>query len=154
MNVTFEVHDNAIQSALGKMIEEVEHPEGYLNAIGQVLQSNTQLRFHDGKGPDGSPWLPVIRGGAPLRDTGAHLMNAVSHSVEGNSVLVGVPYAWAVVHQEGRTIQAKSGRFLAFKIGDRWSRKRQVTIPARPFLGISPGDRQDIVGLLNERLLG
>ena len=92
--------------------------------------------------------LAVGRGGQPLRNTGTHLMNAVSYSVEGNSVSVGVPPAWASVLQFGGTISAKNSPFMKFKIGNQWVQKKSVKIPARPFLGGSTSDQEDIVQIL------
>jgi phage gpG-like protein len=44
-----------------------------------------------------------------------------------------VPYAR--IHEYGGTIRAKNKPYLTFKIGNRWIRKKQVVIPARPYLG-------------------
>jgi phage gpG-like protein len=52
------------------------------------------------------------------------------------------------VHQFGATIQAKHAAYLRFVVGGKWVSKKEVTIPARPFLGIE--DRQ--VGKINQAL--
>lgn len=44
-----------------------------------------------------------------------------------------VPYAR--IHEYGGTVRAKSKPYLTFKIGNRWIRKKQVVIPARPYMG-------------------
>lgn len=44
-----------------------------------------------------------------------------------------VPYAR--IHEFGGTIRAKNKPYLTFKIGNRWIRKKQVVIPARPYMG-------------------
>lgn len=153
MKIAIEVEDSGVQAAFGRMLDAGSNPVAYLPAIGEHLVGATQLRFADSRAPDGAPWAPVLRGGAPLRDTGMHLMNAVNYRVDGNVLYVGVPYAWAIVHQEGRTIAAKSAPYLRFKVGDRWASKKEVTIPARPFLGISTEDRAGILDILNQKLL-
>jgi len=65
--------------------------------------------------------------------------------VQGNKVIgaIGASTFYSVVHEYGKKIDAVYGKFgatkelepmLIFKIGDRWIRKKSVTIPARaPF---------------------
>jgi phage virion morphogenesis protein len=151
--ITVQVDDAQVRAAFNRLVQRGENPHAYLGAIGDALANSTRLRFHDGKGPSGLPWRAVLRGGRPLRNTGVHLMNAVSHRVEGNSVRVGVPPAWGSVHQFGATIRAKGAGYLRFRIGQQWVSKKSVTIPARPFLGISLDDRAEIVDILRSRLL-
>jgi phage virion morphogenesis protein len=151
-----EITQDTISPWLTKAIDKVEKPQRLMDAIGAALVASSKLRFADGRGPDGSPWAPVLRGGRPLRDTGVHLMNPLHHQVmheaNGWAVLVGVPYAWASVHQFGATIRAKNAPYLVFKIGDRWTRKKQVTVPARPFLGITDEDRETISEIVYDEI--
>lgn len=148
-----EVNDAAVRIAMSSLRRLGGDPANYLPAVGGVVKESTRMRFITGQGPDGRPWAPVIRGGSPLRDTGTHLMNSVNFQVQGNSVTVGVPYAWASVHQFGKTIHAKNAPFLMFKIGNAWVRKRTVTIPARPMFGINGQDRTEIVKALIRSIL-
>ena len=58
-------------------------------------------------------------------------------------------------HQFGaknRRIKAKNCKALKFKIGKKWisSKEVVVNIPARPFLGISEEDKEDIKDILND----
>lgn len=152
MRVTVEVHDQGVRRAFERMAAAGRKPEEYLDPIGAALVASSKARFIAGRGPDGSGWRPVLRGGQPLRDTGTHLMNPLHHVVTGDSVEVGVPHAWAAVHQFGKVIKAKNAAWLRFKIGNRWARKRSVTIPARPFLGVSGEDRGAILRILRDRL--
>ncbi|MDE2101877.1 MAG: phage virion morphogenesis protein [Patescibacteria group bacterium] len=41
---------------------------------------------------------------------------------------------YAKVHEYGKTITAKNVPFLKFQVDGRWVQKRQVTIPARPYM--------------------
>jgi phage gpG-like protein len=148
--------DRELLDAFERMVRAGGNPRVYLNAIGDMLTESTQLRFESSRGTDGSPWRAVLRGGQPLLHKG-QLRASVSHQVQGDSsVVVGVPYAWASVHQFGAIIRAKiQGKNLRFKvgasptgIGGRWVSKKEVTIPARPFLGISDNDRSQITEIL------
>lgn len=150
MDIVIQYEDSGAGATMDRLAALADNPAKFLDPIGALLRSSTQLRFNDSTGPDGSPWAAVLRGGKPLRDTGVHLMNAVNHRVEGNSVLVGVPPPWATVHQFGATITAKNAKALRFKIGDRWVTKKSVTIPARPFLGISTEDETGIRDIIDD----
>jgi phage virion morphogenesis protein len=146
------IEDRAVQAAFAHFISVGQNPP--MAAIGNAIKESTRLRFHDGRGPDGAAWAPVLRGGSPLRNTGAHLMNRISSIAQGDTAFVGVPFGWAWVHQFGATISAKSAPWLRFKIGNRWARKKSVTIPARPFFGIDAEDRITIIGILRRALVG
>lgn len=62
-------------------------------------------------------------------------INGTSQMV-GNIVTgkIGTNVVYAPIHEFGGVIRAKNSPYLRFKIGDRWVSKKQVTIPARPFL--------------------
>ncbi|MEM4709852.1 MAG: HK97 gp10 family phage protein [Candidatus Diapherotrites archaeon] len=47
------------------------------------------------------------------------------------TILVEAPYA--AVHEYGATIRAKNKPYLTFNINGNWVKKKEVTIPARPF---------------------
>ncbi|HFE31939.1 MAG TPA: phage virion morphogenesis protein [Gammaproteobacteria bacterium] len=127
-----------------------------LTDIGETLVSSTTQRFVDGKGPDGSPWEPLaestrlarVGGGKKSRkkdgsfragalrvldnmkvlvDRG-HLRDSITYQVGTDEVAVGSNKAYAAIHQFG----GQAGRGQA------------VTIPARPFLGISADDEREI----------
>lgn len=62
---------------------------------------------------------------------------------------MGTNVVYAATHQygdPGRTIRARNAKALRFKARGRWISKKQVkvTIPARPFLGLSDDDLQEI----------
>ena len=50
------------------------------------------------------------------------------------------------------TIRAKNKKYLTFKIGGQWKKAAsvKVSIPPRPFLGVSEQDEQDIKDALEE----
>lgn len=154
MTMTVQIQDAEVKAAFARMLDVGQNPRRYLGAIGGLIKSSTQLRFNEGRSPSGSPWAAVLRGGKPLLNTGVHLRNAVNYQVDANSVTVGVPFWWARTHQEGRTINARNAPYLRFRIGNRWARKKSVTIPARPFLGISSSDERGILSILRKEITG
>lgn len=131
---------------------------GVLNAIAEGLRTSTVERFTDEKTPDGKSWKPSIRametGGKTLTHTGA-LKNSIRTEVSDGGVAVGTNDIRAATLQFGdeRTIRAKN-KYLTFKVGGQWRRAASVkiSIPPRPFLGISEEDERDIRDILEEAL--
>jgi phage virion morphogenesis protein len=141
---TIEIDSNRIQGLLQRLAKAIS-PDGFkltMEEIGEDLKYSTQQRFVQGVAPDGTPWkglspvtlaLRIRRGrpGAkPLIDTGT-LKGSVNFDAQpdGLTLFVNRQYgsgrATAAVHQTGT---------------DRAGRGHKVTIPARPFLGVSDSD--------------
>lgn len=121
-----------------------------MEGFGLTLESSVTDRFDSESAPDGSKWTPSIRakqdGGKTLSDT-ARLRQSV-HSVAGaKQVEVGTNLIYAGVHQFGATIRAKSSKGLRFQLpgGLGWRRIMAVEIPARPFLGLSSDDIEELL---------
>jgi phage virion morphogenesis protein len=133
-------------------------------AIGVGLVRNTQDRFRAGRDPDGAAWAPLRpatiemkRGPGILRESAMRggLMASITFRAEGSfanaSVQVGTNKIYGAIHQFGGTIRPKNPRgLLLFRDGrgNVWGAARSVTIPARPYLGISREDRTMIGDVL------
>lgn len=91
--------------------------------------------------------------------TGA-LRDSITDSVGRNQVEVGVQnpapggaQVYAAVHQFGATITAKNKPFLAFVGADgAMVFTKQVTIPARPYVGFDDQDVADLTDLFTESM--
>lgn len=121
--------------------------KGALNAIGEGLRTSTVERFEAEESPEGKKWKPSIRasmesGGKTLTQSGK-LKTHIRKRVSGSGLAVGTNDIKAATHQFGdtRTIRVKN----------RASSIR-ITIPPRPFLGISEADEQEIRETLEEVL--
>lgn len=80
----------------------------------------------------------------PLNDTGQHIANRITSARDNKGVIVGLldneGNKIGRVHQFGAIIRAKNVKYLAIHIGDGSFRfKKQVKIPARPFMPILNG---------------
>ncbi|MFR1008017.1 MAG: phage virion morphogenesis protein [Ruminococcus sp.] len=98
----------------------------------------------------------IGKGGLTLTMTG-QLKSSINARATEEGAEVGTNLVYAATHQfgaSGRVIRAKNKPYLAFEYHGRTIRKKQVTvnIPARPFLGISDEDRQEIKSLVEEAL--
>lgn len=140
--------DGAALAALGRAASAIGDPTPMFQDIGSMLVASTQQRFEDEAAPDGSPWPMSIRamtqGGKTLTDT-ALLKNSISFAASEDGVEVGTNVPYAGPHQSGAVIKARTPRGLRFQIAGQWVNKAQVTIPARPFLGLDADDDAAIV---------
>jgi phage virion morphogenesis protein len=125
-----------------------------LGSIGVEMEARTRERFDTKKSPDGDSWKAlaqktaayyagkgwsarsILTGEGTLRDS-------VTSEVKGGawSVLAGATMEYAAVHQFGAEIKPKSAKAL-FVPG--YGMLRKVTIPARPYIGVSAEDAKAI----------
>lgn len=137
------IEDDGIRDALTRLLGLTANLQPVFDEIGSMLLASTEQRFEDETGPDGKAWEPhspatvLQRGaGAPiLRDQG-HLYQSLTYHASRLQAEVGTNRAYARIHQ----------------LGGEAGRGRQVTIPARPYLGISDEDRTEIGAILNDHL--
>ncbi|WP_085616334.1 phage virion morphogenesis protein [Thalassospira alkalitolerans] len=144
------------QRDLGRMsgrvmnfLANLANPRELLEGFGDVLLLNIDRRFEEGRGPDGAPWEPTARGGQILVKT-ARYRNSFDKRVTDRSVAAGTNVIYASTHQKGAVIKPKRARLLAFTIGGVPVFAKQVTIPARPVLGIADDDIKGMRGVLAE----
>lgn len=121
-----------------------------LLSLARLIQQQTRRRIEDEKtSPDGAAWKPNRTGTPTLYQTGA-LARSIDYLVQGMQVVVGAPSEpvqgkpYAAIHQFGGTIVPKSADALAFVIGGQLVRTKKVTIPARPYLGVSSANAREI----------
>lgn len=132
---------------------------GLHKEIGEALVSSTKKRFKTETGPDGKKWEKSLRakneGGQTLTDN-ATLKNSITYKAKPDGVAVGTNVKYAAVHQgdngKDTIIKAKRKKALYFRVGGNMVMKKQVRIPARPFLGINDDDIEEITGLINDRI--
>lgn len=158
MAVSIRIHSNLPQ--VQRLFQAIRQfggdPQPLLADIAFLGENSTRARFRSQTGPDGARWKPSLRaqltGGKTLTRDG-HLGDSVGSYVNDKSAVWGVNRLYAAIHQFGGTIRAKGARGLRFAIpGIGWRTVPQVSIPARPFLGLSDSDRQDILDLVNDHL--
>lgn len=125
--------------------------------IGESLRNSTLDRFKKQEEPSGKKWVKRKFGNSKkriLNNTGT-LRKSIKVKADKKMVHVGTNLKYAGTHQFGaknRRIKAKKGKYLKFKVGNRWVSKKEVKInvPARPFLGISEDDKKEISDILKD----
>ncbi|MEN5083687.1 phage virion morphogenesis protein [Bosea sp. TWI1241] len=134
---------------LEKLIARAERKEALLKNIGDALLKTTSERFDSQKDPQGRAWAPLkpltveARGSsAPILTVSGRLRGSLNHEVAGTVLKLGPSAVHGAVHQFGATIKAKNGALrIPLKRGGA-AYARQVTIPARPYVGFGPSDEK------------
>ena len=117
-----------------------------LDGLGALGVAQTQRRIQSEKtSPDGAAWPPNHDGGSILFRTGSHLSDSIQHAAGASDVHWGSGWIGARVHQFGAVIRPVKGKVLAFMLGGKKVFAKKVTIPARPWLGISPANARELL---------
>ena len=111
-------------------------------ALAEGVRESTLERFKKSRDPSGKRWKKTLIQSAQLR-------NSIKSKSDATGFAVGTNVKHAATHQfgePGRTIRARRKKALCFQVGGKWVSKKQVRIriPARPFLGLSDDDMQEI----------
>jgi phage gpG-like protein len=155
VRIEIDARDLAKVEALVTKLSHVEEHK-LVTEIVQLGENQTRKRIEaGGPAPDGAPWKPNRAGTPILRQTGRHLRDSIASASQGSTGEWGAAWEFAHVHQEGATIVPRDavnlaaslggGGVLSFEIGggQRVFAKR-VTIPARPFVGVSRENGKEI----------
>ena len=126
-------------------------PAGLMSAVGALGESQTRRRITDEKtSPDGAAWPPNREGGSILHRTGRNLLDSVAHVSSSDEAEWGASWEHAHVHQEGAVIVPKSASNLVFNLGGQQIFAKKVTIPARPFVGLSAENQAEMRELVTD----
>ena len=148
--------DDQVIAALNKISNAKMRAE-IMDEIGSYGVSSTQQRFLDEQSPDGENWVQSFRakqdGGSTLRDN-SYLFQSLSHIFSSDSAAWGSNKIYAAIQHFGGVIKAKKAKALRFSMGGNVYTKKQVTIPANPYLGINDDDRSNIEAIVQDGILG
>ncbi|TCU35450.1 phage virion morphogenesis protein [Rhizobium azibense] len=122
-----------------------------MSAIGALGESHTRRRLTDEKAaPDGTPWPENTEGTSVLTKTGEHLLGSIAWTASADEAEWGASWEYAHVHQDGMTIVPKNGELLVFTIGGQTVKAKKVEIPARPFIGISSSNAEEMMDVITD----
>lgn len=147
-----------LDKALSKAGHKLGNTKDLMESVGDALVSCTLKRFEDEEDPQGQKWLKSDRatneGGQTLTDTG-RLQKSIDYAATSDKVMVGSNLIYARIHQKGGTITPKKAKRLVFKGSDgRTVSADKVTIPPRPFLGVSKEDMEEVKETMADFLAG
>jgi len=143
---------------LAKLVEQAKLSSAdrvqLLKNIGVEVESQTQERFDTQRDPDGNPWKELAQktrdyysrsgkgGGSLLVQEGGLRDSVTSEVADSWSVIVGATKVYAAIHQLGGEIRPKAKKALYVP---GYGKLQKVSIPARPYLGISTSDADGIM---------
>lgn len=168
------VDDAALKAELEKLAAKLADLTPFFNDVGETLLNSTRARFQSQTAPDGTPWAPLAPAYAarkprhktkPLTLSGV-LRGTLVKKADQNSLRIGTPMIYGAVHQFGAakggfgTVTARVNAYTrrtrtgsaAVRAHTRQMRVPWGDIPARPFLGLSDEDRNDLLDALREYL--
>ena len=107
--------------------------------IGEFVLNRTRERFNSQTAPDGSPWAALSPGYAQRKKRNKDKILTLRGNLRGlpnyragpHEVRIGTPLIYGATHQFGNP---------------------NLNIPARPFLGLSQSDEQELLDILNDHL--
>jgi phage virion morphogenesis protein len=153
-----EVTDASLLAALRRLAGAMADTSPIMADIAALGEKSTRQRFRTQTGPDGKPWKPSLRaqitGGRTLTQEGRLAASISSSTRSGRDWAEwGSNVIYAAIHQFGGTIRARNAKALRFALaGGGFATVKSVTLPARPFLGLSTDDIGDITRLIQDRL--
>ncbi|MGJ8523021.1 hypothetical protein R84981_001714 [Carnimonas sp. R-84981] len=147
-----DLNEQQLAETVGQLEQRLADLSTPLRDIGEMLLLSTDDRFRSQVSPDGRPWAPLSpttlarkKGGRILRERG-FLQDTIRYQVNNNELAIGTDRVYGAVHQFGQK-KGASGR------NKRGSPIPWGDIPARPFLGLSNDDRDEIVEIIRDYLL-
>ena len=152
------LHWGGLDKALGRATGKLGNTQALMESVGEALVSGTKKRFDEKKNPEGTPWKPSRRalekGGKTLMHSG-RLRRSIDYAATSDKVMVGSNLAYARIHQKGGEIKPKKAKKLVFKDSDgKTVAVDAVTIPARPYLGVSKEDMEEVKSTMADFLAG
>lgn len=126
-------------------------PTDLMTTLGALGESQTRRRIAEEKtAPDGTPWKPNLEGTSILMKTGQHLLASCAFTASATEAEWGAAWEYAHVHQDGMTIIPKNKSRLVFTVGGVKVFAKEVTIPARPFVGLSADNISEIIDVVTD----
>lgn len=123
-----------------------------MDVLGAYLEQAARDRIEQtNRGPDGVPWPRSLRaevsGGPTLFDSG-RLAASLTHEAGRAQVRVGSNVIYAGIHQTGGEIRPVAAAALRFQLPTgEFVTAGSVNIPARPYLGVSSEDEEEMLAL-------
>jgi len=162
LQLRIKVEDAEVRTMLQALQGRMKDMTPVMREVGEIVRESVMRNFKEGRSPQGVPWKPSLRAilqrGQTLVDT-ARLRNSITVRPARDHVAVGTNVEYAAVHQFGarkgsfgevlarvraHTRRTRTGKQAQVRAHTRRMRLPWGDIPARPFLGVRPGDWGEI----------
>jgi len=171
-DITIRIEDREVQRVFHTLIERGKNLRPFLKAVGETVVLQTEDRFNNqGPAPDGTAWAPLKnttrarkKNTKILSEQGVMggLRGSIRYQLIGNdTVAIGTNKVYGAIHQLGgktgpRTIVPVKGKALYWPGAAhpvRAVKHPGSNIPARPYLGLSRENSDEIVEMANRYLM-
>ncbi|WP_455466224.1 phage virion morphogenesis protein [Bartonella sp. B39] len=145
-----EIKEIGLEAALSFLQKGADSSMGTLaQGVGRLIQESTRRRIQSEKtSPQGEKWKSNYARTSILYASGA-LSRSIDMVASPEQVIVGSGLVYARIHQLGGVIRPKNGNSLRFCLTSGQSHRfvcvHQVTMLARPYLGLSERNKVEIV---------
>lgn len=127
--------------AMGKAAHKLGDTQALMESVGEALRSGTIERFDAEEDPQGKKWKPSARamaGGGKTLDKESNLKDSIDYAATSDKVMVGSNLPYARIHQ----------------LGGKTGKGHKVDMPARPYLGVSEEDMDEVRETMADFLAG
>ena len=129
--------DSQAQSTLAQLLRNTSNSRVIMQGLATELETMTTDNFEN-EAFGGQAWVRKAFGnGKTLTNTG-ELKDSVTSSATSHTASVGTNMIYARIHHFGGIIRPKQKSHLIFATPNDFAKVKSVTLPARPFLPISP----------------
>lgn len=178
VTLTLDYRD-AMHVLLG-MEQQLRHPEPMLDKMGEALLDFHRQRFKDQESPSGEAWQELSRRYKKRKKRNKDkilvldgtLRNTLRWQIRGNEMLFGTDRPYGAIHQFGGTIEIAARSQQAYyrqlrsgRVKNQFVRKKRanysewhtigaysITMPARPWLGVSDTEKIRLVDIARNHL--
>lgn len=154
LSITAQVMDRQVVRGFEQLQHLMGNTRPVMAAIGVELVGSTHMRFVTQTDPDGQAWRALNteyaaekRNSWILTESG-RLRDSINSQASADEVRIGTNVIYAAAHQFGAEIKPKNASHLFFRIGGNLVVTDSVTLPDRPFLGISDQDETSIAEIV------
>lgn len=149
IQVTVNFNDQSLMASIMRIIRSADDPSPIMKNLATAGEVSTRKRFENQAGPDGTPWKKSLRAqitGSKTLIKDGHLLDSITSDSGRDWAAWGTNRPYGPIHQLGGVIKPKTaGGGLRFRLtGGAWIFKRQVVMPARPYLGVNEEDESNI----------
>lgn len=147
--IEVKVNSDQVQAALQAALDKTNNLKPALQEIGDNLIVSTRERFDTKQAPDGTPWkrnspltqLLKGRDDPLIGESGGRggLLGSFHPNVSGNKLEFGNSKEYAAMQHFGGKTSPRS-------------KYPNTTIPARPFLGLSSDDKNQVLNILQNHI--
>ena len=177
---TLEFDNGKALTAIQAAADAMGNPEPMLRDMGEYLLIAHDARFAGQSAPDGTPWPALSpryqrrkrKNADKILMLDGYLKNLLRYQVDGGELLFGSDRPYAAIQHFGGEIQIAARSQQAYfqrgrdgEVGNRFVAKRRsnfaqwvtmgpytIRIPARPFLGTSEQDDDELLAIAQRHL--